>query len=546
VTGLRRTRGSRPPTRTPGSNLSAHEHRTLYAYDSRHRLTTITHHLCDTENDPSCASPTATGSNTYSYDDNDNRTRVSESNGAGSSDHYYCYDALNRLRYRTTAADCSGTTNETYVYDAAGNRTQADINAIATYFNYSSSGQLCEDWTSQRACAADSSTWEIQYDSAGRTAVYNGFVYEYDAEGRLTRACKSTSCSGTIDKITFTYDGQGRRTQIKVTYAAGGETKIDFRYQGDAVVEEYRDDVLDRRFVVDESGAIIKVIVVTGTDAGTYLVTWNGHGDAMALHRINTNGTLTLANSYTYSTWGAPTTATHNSISDLEFRYLYVGAHGVQWDNYLGLGLHYMRTRNYSPNLGRFIQPDPSRLDSNYFGYADSNPASMIDPDGRLPFVLVAVAVLALRIAPVVTRAAAGTMVVSSSPVVQRQGQQLLGAISRVPAPQLGVQIGRIVHITDRHAAWSQAPNTSKFFPQYFKFQQPTEWLISGATKFYQGFGRVVSGHSSYTIETFAKFPYYVGYTQQGRPTQWVTFVWKNGYLWTAHPGFPTRMSPGR
>lgn len=28
-----------------------------------------------------------------------------------------------------------------------------------------------------------------------------------------------------------------------------------------------------------------------------YLVTWNGHGDAMALHRIESTGALTLANS---------------------------------------------------------------------------------------------------------------------------------------------------------------------------------------------------------------------------------------------------------
>lgn len=39
-------------------------------------------------------------------------------------------------------------------------------------------------------------------------------------------------------------------------------------------------------------------------NAGTYLVSWNGHGDALALHSQNGDGTLTLANSFTYSTWG--------------------------------------------------------------------------------------------------------------------------------------------------------------------------------------------------------------------------------------------------
>jgi RHS repeat-associated protein len=102
----------------------------------------------------------------------------------------------------------------------------------------------------------------------------------------------------------------------------------------------------------------------------------------MALWRIEADGSLTLANSYTYSTWGTPSTATHNSIPDLGFRFLYVGAHDVQWDDAFGLGLLYMHARHYSPSLGRFLQPDPSRLDEQFFVYADSSPTTKADPDG--------------------------------------------------------------------------------------------------------------------------------------------------------------------
>jgi len=45
----------------------------------------------------------------------------------------------------------------------------------------------------------------------------------------------------------------------------------------------------------------------------TYIPVWNGHGDAVNLSRLNADGTLTLANSYRYDTWGKPTTATHNT-----------------------------------------------------------------------------------------------------------------------------------------------------------------------------------------------------------------------------------------
>ena len=111
-------------------------------------------------------------------------------------------------------------------------------------------------------------------------------------------------------------------------------------------------------------------------------MTWNGHGDAAALWKINPDGTLTLANSFTYSTWGQPTTATHNSIVDLSFRFLYVGRHGVAWDNAFGLGLEHMGARHYSPALGRFLQTDPSALEANLYSYVGGNPATSVDPSG--------------------------------------------------------------------------------------------------------------------------------------------------------------------
>ncbi|MDH4283314.1 MAG: hypothetical protein OEV36_11720, partial [Myxococcales bacterium] len=116
------------------------------------------------------------------------------------------------------------------------------------------------------------------------------------------------------------------------TPAAGTPvTTTEFRHHGDAVVAEVVNGTLTREFVTNDAGMIVKVVVPPGqTDAGTYLVVWNGHGDASALWRMNGDGTLTLANSYTYGTWGAPTTSTHNSIGDLGFRYLYVGAYDVQ------------------------------------------------------------------------------------------------------------------------------------------------------------------------------------------------------------------------
>ena len=194
-----------------------------------------------------------------------------------------------------------------------------------------------------------------------------------------------------------------------------------------------------RTYVTDEAGAITKMTIPAGeTGAGTHLVTWNGHGDALALWQINTStGALTLANSYTYSTWGTPTTSTHNSIPDLGFRFLYVGQHDVQGDNAYGLGLLYMHARHYSPLSGRFLQPDPTAQEANLYAYAANSPITNVDPDGEWWFVAwfifrVSVALMPLvRIAPHVQRAL---------PAARALSQRIAGTHG-------------LIHSFDRHAA---------------------------------------------------------------------------------------------
>ena len=102
----------------------------------------------------------------------------------------------------------------------------------------------------------------------------------------------------------------------------------------------------------------------------------------LALWRQETDGSLVLANSYTYGTWGSPSTATHNGIGDLGFRFLYVGAADVQWDDFSGAGLLYMHARHYHPLIGRCLQPDPSAAEANLYGYAGNSPVSRVDPKG--------------------------------------------------------------------------------------------------------------------------------------------------------------------
>jgi RHS repeat-associated protein len=365
--------------RTTGSSR---EHQSLYAYDARHRLTGITFQTCTANSSHACTdTPVSNGSDTYAYDDNDNRTQVVEHNGSGSTDRRYCYDALNQLIYRNTGAACaSGSNDEAWTFDDAANRLSAISSGTTTNFAYDASGLLCDV---EVGSAANCSGGNVSHDTAGRIESWTGWTLAYDADARLVSACKSATCASGYDKVEFTYDGEGHRTKIVATAAAGGVTTTEFRYQGDAVVEEKVSGTVVRQFVTDESGAISKLIIPAGqTDAGTYLVTWNGHGDALNLLRVNGDGTTTLANSFTYDSWGKPTLATHNGIGDLGFRYLYVGQFDVQWDDQFGLELHYMHARHYAPTLGQFLQPDPVRAEANSHAYGAANPVSGSDPYG--------------------------------------------------------------------------------------------------------------------------------------------------------------------
>jgi len=349
----------------PTVAATGREHQAAYSYDARHRLVSITEQICVVTSLHACSSTTATGSDTYAYDGNDNRTQVVESStgGAGSTRNY-CYDGLDRLRARNTAAACTTTSgDETYTYDDAGNRLTAPANT----FTYNPDGQLT-------GCTTGCGT--VAHDSTGRMSSLNGWTFGYDAESRLTSA---TSAAGSV---TYTYDGEGHRTSMAVTPTGFATTTTSFRYQGDAIVEESVGATVIRSYAVDDGGTIRKMTIPAGqTGTGTYLVTWNGHGDALGLWLQNADGSLTLANSFTYSTWGAPTT-TVASGTDLGFRFLYVGASDVQWDNQLSLGLFYMHARHYSPVLGRFLQPDPGAAESSLYTYSKGNPVTNVDPAG--------------------------------------------------------------------------------------------------------------------------------------------------------------------
>ena len=122
---------------------------TAYGYDTAGRLTSIGH----------AAGATVIDSFAYSLDGNGNRTGVTSNAGSES----YTLDGLNRI----TAATYPGALEESFVYDAAGNRTShTDIDGDTIGYTVDATGQLVSDTT--------------------------GTTYTYDAAGNLTAPVQAT------------------------------------------------------------------------------------------------------------------------------------------------------------------------------------------------------------------------------------------------------------------------------------------------------------------------------------------------------------------
>ena len=70
-----------------------------------------------------------------------------------------------------------------------------------------------------------------------------------------------------------------------------------------------------------------------------------------------------------------------------------IGFHGKPFDD--NTGLSYMQARYYDPVLGRFTGIDPVGVDEdnlhsfNRYTYANNNPYKYVDPDGRVPVVVI-------------------------------------------------------------------------------------------------------------------------------------------------------------
>ena len=377
----------------------------------------------------------------FEYDAAGRRTQLTGSDGYGVK---YTYDTAGRLQRLTDGSDALVVE---YSYDAVGRLAREDKgNGTYTTYDYFADGQL-QSLVHHAPDGSVNSRFDYTYDDLGRqisaTTLDGAWTYGYDATGQLTRAVFASVNPDILDQdLTYVYDAAGNRirtihngdiTEYTTNNLNQYETVGDavYQYDDDGNLVEKTEDGQTWQYDYNTENRLVKV---TGSDGSIteyeydvfgnrtatiqdeqrteYLVDPFGLGDVVAeysgsglatqyTHGLGLESQVAAGNSnyYDFNSIGSTTGLTGASgdylnrynyfpfgqeISEsetVETPFEFVGQWGVMEE---ANDLEFMRARYYSPDSGRFINPDPIKEKGglNFYGYANNNPNTNLDPSG--------------------------------------------------------------------------------------------------------------------------------------------------------------------
>jgi len=193
-------------------------------------------------------------------------------------------------------------------------------------------------------------------DSTGTTG------YAWDFENRLA----SVTLPGAGGTVSFKYDPFGRRI-----YKSSSTGTSVFSYDREDITEEVNlAGSVVARYVqgisIDEPLAMLR------SGATSYY-----HADGLGSVTSLSNSAGSLANTYTYDSFGKLTASTGSLTNS--FRYT-----AREFDT--EINLYFYRARYYDQSSGRFATEDPFGFvgSINFFSYANNNPTNRVDPYGLL------------------------------------------------------------------------------------------------------------------------------------------------------------------
>lgn len=309
----------------------------------------------------------------YLYDPVGNLTSITDSVDP-SYNRVFDYDPLDRL---TVANGPWGTGS--IGYGATGNISKQIFGAASITYGYDTKQRL--------SSISGSRSSNFTYDVYGNVTSAHSRDFSYNHASRL----HCVNCN-TDYRIDYHYDGRGTR----VGYTKAGARTVEFQGIDDNLLVEYSPTKNNELIEYVHIGG--KRVAQLSTSTGVAQQATYFHNDVAGSPTLATNETGAVAWRESYRPYGEKlkleTAASGNRV----------GFAGKPFDNQTGLS--FMGARYYDPITGRFMGMDPVEFQEkniqsfNRYAYANNNPNRYIDPDGRIPLlVIIPIAIKAIDVA---------------------------------------------------------------------------------------------------------------------------------------------------
>jgi RHS repeat-associated protein len=321
---------------------------------------------------------------------------------AGVAGNPYTAAELAAASYPRPAAPSTGNRvrSQTFGYDFRGNVTSSTDDANDLW-DRSLGTVSYTPGTDRLATSAQGGS--ASYDASGNvstltTATGQTYEFLFDEMGRLARAVRQDG-AGTITSEDYTYDAKGERVTTHTTPALSAPATYTV-YAFDSLVlknasfpdangDYQHDDTTEHVYFGAGAGLVAHVFNQPGLPAASssnvhmHLQLTDGLGSTSYVLDQGTSEVVEAISYLPYggidSDWRSP--RWQSPREDARFT--------GQWDN-AEVGLVYMHARYYSPQLGRFISPDPKTIHGakghlNPYAYAHGSPFRFNDPTGLDP-----------------------------------------------------------------------------------------------------------------------------------------------------------------
>lgn len=308
----------------------------------------------------------------YTYDACGNVETMVERSADGSERKIrYYYDALNQL-----VREDNQKQNKTicYTYNVGGNMVRRDE------YSYTENPVITEAPWKSDTFEYQTGGWRdqlrfyngqaITYDAMGNPLQYLGMQMEWEKGHQLRHI------TGAGLDMYCRYNDSGKRIRKTVN----GVT-TDFYLDGSAILMQTSSDGSRIDFFYDDKGNVFAMKYQNEM----YFYRKNLFGDILGI--LDSHGTELVK--YEYNSWGKLLNLTDYSSNGLgrknPFRFK-----GYYYDE--ELGMYYLNSRYYDPEVGRFISPDTTDIlevqddlyDKNLYAYCDNNSVMRIDSSGAV------------------------------------------------------------------------------------------------------------------------------------------------------------------